>query len=233
MPLPEIVTPTYTLTVPSSKKKIKYRPFLVKEQKALIIAMESQDQEQILDAIKTILSNCILTAKVNIEDMALFDIEYIFLQVRARSISEEIEMKVRCPDDGETEVNISFMVDDVKVFFPKGHKNVLKLTDDITLEMKYPNLEYFTKVNFAKEKVDAYDLVAQCIKRVYVGTEDSGEFTFKEARDWVEGLTNAQFSMIQKFFNTMPTLRHTLKVTNPKTKKVNEIKIEGLADFFA
>ena len=232
MPLPEIVTPTYTLTVPSTKKKIKYRPFLVKEQKTLIISMESQDQEQILDAIKTILSNCI-NSKVNIDDMALFDIEYIFLQVRARSISEEIEMKVRCPDDGETEVNISFMVDDVKVFFPKGHKNVLKLTDDITLEMKYPNLEYFTKVNFAKQKVDPYDLVAQCIKRVYVGTEDSGEFTFKEARDWVEGLTNAQFSMIQKFFNTMPTLRHTLKVTNPKTKKVNEIKIEGLADFFA
>jgi len=232
MPLPEIVTPTYTLTVPSTKKKIKYRPFLVKEQKTLIISMESQDQEQILDAIKTILSNCI-NSKVNIDDMALFDIEYIFLQVRARSISEEIEMKVRCPDDGETEVNISFMVDDVKVFFPKGHKNVLKLTDDITLEMKYPNLEYFTKVNFAKQKVDPYDLVAQCIKRVYVGTEDSGEFTFKEARDWVEGLTNAQFSMIQKFFNTMPTLRHTLKVTNPKTKKVNDITIEGLADFFA
>ena len=232
MPLPEIVTPTYTLTVPSTKKKIKYRPFLVKEQKTLIISMESQDQEQILDAIKTILSNCI-NSKVNIDDMALFDIEYIFLQVRARSISEEIEMKVRCPDDGETEVNISFMVDDVKVFFPKGHKNVLKLTDDITLEMKYPNLEYFTKVNFAKQKVDPYDLVAQCIKRVYVGTEDSGEFTFKEARDGVEGLTNAQFSMIQKFFNTMPTLRHTLKVTNPKTKKVNDIVIEGLADFFA
>ena len=232
MPLPEIVTPTYTLTVPSTKKKIKYRPFLVKEQKTLIISMESQDQEQILDAIKTILSNCI-NSKVNIDDMALFDIEYIFLQVRARSISEEIEMKVRCPDDGETEVNINFKVDDVKVFFPKGHKNVLKLTDDITLEMKYPNLEYFTKVNFAKQKVDPYDLVAQCIKRVYVGTEDSGEFTFKEARDWVEGLTNAQFSMIQKFFNTMPTLRHTLKVTNPKTKKVNDITIEGLADFFA
>ena len=232
MPLPEIVTPTYTLTVPSTKKKIKYRPFLVKEQKTLIISMESQDQEQILDAIKTILSNCI-NSKVNIDDMALFDIEYIFIQVRARSISEEIEMKVSCPDDGETEVNISFMVDDVKVFFPKGHKNVIKLTDDITLEMKYPNLEYFTKVNFAKQKVDPYDLVAQCIKRVYVGTEDSGEFTFKEARDWVEGLTNAQFSMIQKFFNTMPTLRHTLKVTNPKTKKVNDITIEGLADFFA
>ena len=232
MPLPEIVTPTYTLTVPSTKKKIKYRPFLVKEQKTLIIAMESQDQEQILDSLKTILSNCINT-KIKLEDMALFDIEYIFLQVRARSISEEIEMKVRCPDDGETEVNINFKVDDVKVNFPRGHKNVIKLTDDITLEMKYPNLEYFTKVNFAKEKVDAYDLVAQCMKRVYVGTEDNGDFTFKEARDWVETLTNEQFTKIQNFFNTMPTLKHTLKVTNPKTKKVNDIIIEGLADFFA
>ena len=232
MPLPEIVTPTYTLTVPSTKKKIKYRPFLVKEQKTLIIAMESQDQEQILDSLKTILSNCINT-KIKLEDMALFDIEYIFLQVRARSISEEIEMKVRCPDDGETEVNINFKVDDVKVNFPRGHKNVIKLTDDITLEMKYPNLEYFTKVNFAKEKVDAYDLVAQCMKRVYVGTEDNGDFTFKEARDWVETLTNEQFTKIQNFFNTMPTLKHTLKVTNPKTKKVNDITIEGLADFFA
>ena len=232
MPLPDIATPIYTLTIPSTKKKVKYRPFLVKEQKLLILALENDDQQQILDAITKTIQDCLHT-KVNVADLALFDIEYLFLQIRARSISEEIEMKVRCPDDGETEVNISFMVDDVKVFFPKGHKNVLKLTDDITLEMKYPNLEYFTKVNFAKEKVDAYDLVAQCIKRVYVGTEDSGEFTFKEARDWVETLTNAQFSMIQEFFNTMPTLRHTLNVTNPKTKKVNEIKIEGLADFFA
>ena len=232
MALPDIATPIYTLTIPSNKKKIKYRPFLVKEQKVLILALENDDQEQILDAITNTIQNCVNT-KINIADLALFDIEYLFLQIRARSISEEISMRVTCEDDAETTVDVKFMVDDVKVFFPKGHKNVLKLTDDITLEMKYPNLEYFTKVNFAKEKVDAYDLVAQCIKRVYVGTEDSGEFTFKEARDWVEGLTNAQFSMIQKFFNTMPTLRHTLKVTNPKTKKVNEIKIEGLADFFA
>ena len=179
MALPEIATPVYTLTVPSTKKRVKYRPFLVKEQKLLILALENNDQEQILDAITKTIQNCLQT-KVNVAEMALFDIEYLFLQIRARSISEEIEMKVRCPDDGETEVNISFMVDDVKVFFPKGHKNVLKLTDDITLEMKYPNLEYFTKVNFAKQKVDPYDLVAQCIKRVYVGTEDSGEFTFKE-----------------------------------------------------
>ena len=232
MPLPEIVTPTYTLTVPSTKKKIKYRPFLVKEQKLLIIALENNDQEQTLDAITKVLRSCIQT-KIVFDDLALFDIEYIFLQIRARSISEEIELKVTCADDGETQVNVSFLVDDVKVHFPKGHKKVIKLTDDITVEMKYPDLDYFAAVNFAKKEVDPYDLVAKCIKRVYVGEDDSGSFTFEEAREWVDTLTGQQFDMIQEFFNTMPSLRHELMVKNPKTKKENRLVIEGLADFFA
>lgn len=232
MPLPEIVTPTYTLAVPSTKKKIKYRPFLVKEQKMLIIALETQDQEQVLDSIKEILGNCI-QSRVNLDDLALFDIEYIFLQIRARSVSEEIELKVICEDDGETQVNVSFMVDDVKVHFPKGHKNIVKFEPDITVEMRYPDLEYFSKVTFSKEKVDPYDLVAKCIKRVYVGTDDSGEFTAEEAREWVETLTSTQFGAIQEFFNTMPSLKHTLKVKNPNTQVENELVIEGLADFFA
>jgi len=232
MPLPEIVTPTYTLTVPSTKKKIKYRPFLVKEQKLLIIALENNDQEQTLDAITKVLRSCIQT-KIVFDDLALFDIEFIFLQIRARSISEEIELKVTCADDGETQVNVSFLVDDVKVHFPKGHKKVIKLTDDITVEMKYPDLDYFAAVNFAKKEVDPYDLVAKCIKRVYVGEDDSGSFTFEEAREWVDTLTGQQFDMIQEFFNTMPSLRHELMVKNPKTKKENRLVIEGLADFFA
>ena len=232
MPLPEIVTPTYTLTVPSTKKKLKYRPFLVKEQKTLIIAMEQQDSEQTLEAIKTVLNNCIIS-KINLDDMALFDIEFIFLQVRARSISEEIEMKVTCPDDGETEINVSFMVDDVKVHFPKGHKNVFKISDDITVEMKYPDMEYFAAITFNQDKVDPYELVSKRIKRVYVGEESTGTFTSSEAREWIETLTNAQFGMIQEFFNTMPSLRHVLKVKNPKTQVMNEVVIEGLADFFA
>ena len=232
MPLPEIVTPTYTLTVPSTKKKIKYRPFLVKEQKTLIISMESQDQEQILDAIKTILSNCI-NSKVNIDDMALFDIEYIFLQVRARSISEEIEMKVTCADDGETTVDVKFMVDDVKVNFPKGHTNIIKLNDELTVEMKYPDIDYFTKINFVGEEPDPYELMAKCIKRVYVGEDDYTPDSADESKTWTEGLTNAQFEKLQNFFETMPSLRHVLKVKNPKTKKVNEVVLEGLSDFFA
>ena len=191
MALPEIATPIYTLTVPSTKKRVKYRPFLVKEQKLLILALENDDQEQILDAITKTIQNCLHT-KIKVEDMALFDIEYLFLQIRARSISEEIEMKVTCADDGETTVDVKFMVDDVKVNFPKGHTNVIKIDDDLTVEMKYPDLDYFTKVNFIGEEPDAYELVAKCIKRVYVGEDDYTADSVEESKKWVEGLTNAQ-----------------------------------------
>ena len=232
MALPEIATPIYTLTIPSTKKKVKYRPFLVKEQKLLILALENDDQEQILDAITNTIRNCLIT-KVNVADLALFDIEYLFLQIRARSISEEIEMKVTCADDGETDVDVKFMVNDVKVNFPKGHTNIIKLNDEITVEMKYPDLEYFTKINFGAKEPDPYDLMAKCIKRVYVGEDDYTPDSVEESKAWVEGLTSAQFDTIQQFFETMPTLKHVLKVKNPKTKVVNEVVLEGLSDFFA
>ena len=231
MPLPEIVTPIYELVVPSTKKKIKYRPFLVKEQKVLIVAMESQDDAQIIEAIRTILKSCI-NSRIKIDDLALFDIEYLFLQIRARSISEEIQMKITCPDDGETEVNVNFLVDDVNIQFPEGHSNIIKLENDVTIEMRYPNLDYFRKVNFADEELDPYDLVAQCIKNVYIGTESAGSFSFKEAREWVDTLTASQFDKIQEFFNSMPTLRHELKVKNHNTGVTNDIVIEGLVSFF-
>jgi len=231
MALPEIATPTYTLTIPSTKKKVKYRPFLVKEQKILILAMENEDQEQILDAITNTIKACLIT-KLDMSTLALFDIEYLFLQIRARSISEEIEMRVTCADDGETTVDVKFMVDDVKVNFPKGHTNIVKLDGDLTIEMQYPDLDYFTKINFMDEKVDEYELVAKCIKRVYVGEDDFTSDSLDESKAWVEGLTNNQFEKIQSFFETMPTLRHVLKVKNPKTKVVNEVVLEGLSDFF-
>ena len=231
MALPEIATPTYTLTIPSTKKKVKYRPFLVKEQKLLILAMENEDQEQILDAITNTIKSCLIT-KIDMATLALFDIEYLFLQIRARSISEEIEMRVTCADDGDTTVDVKFMVDDVKVNFPKGHTNIIKLSDELTIEMQYPDLDYFTKINFMDEKVDEYELVAKCIKRVYVGEDDFTSDSLDESKEWVEGLTNNQFEKIQSFFETMPTLRHVLKVKNPKTKVVNEVVLEGLSDFF-
>ena len=231
MALPEIATPIYTLTIPSTKKKVKYRPFLVKEQKLLILAMENEDQEQILDAITNTIKACLIT-KIDMATLALFDIEYLFLQIRARSISEEIEMRVTCADDGETTVDVKFMVDDVKVNFPKGHTNIIELDNDLTIEMQYPDLDYFAKINFMDEKVDEYELVAKCIKRVYVGEDDFTSDSLDESKAWVEGLTNSQFEKIQSFFETMPTLRHVLKVKNPKTKVVNEVVLEGLSDFF-
>ena len=232
MPLPDIATPTYTLTVPSTKKKVKYRPFLVKEQKVLIVALENEDQEQILDAIRQTIQNCLIT-KTKVEDLALFDIEYLFLQIRARSIGEELEVKVTCEDDGETTVDVKFLVNDIKVNFPKGHTNIIKLTDDITVEMKYPDLEYFAKINFGEKEPDPYDLMAKCIKRVYMGEDDYTPDSVDESKAWVEGLTSAQFDTIQQFFETIPTLKHVLKVKNPKTKVVNEVVLEGLSDFFA
>ena len=193
--------------------------------------MENEDQEQILDAITNTIKSCLIT-KVDMATLALFDIEYLFLQIRARSISEEIEMRVTCGDDGETTVDVKFMVDDVKVNFPKGHTNIIKLDDNLTIEMQYPDLDYFAKINFMDEKVDEYELVAKCIKRVYVGEDDFTSDSLDESKAWVEGLTNNQFEKIQSFFETMPTLRHVLKVKNPKTKVVNEVVLEGLSDFF-
>ena len=231
MPLPEIVTPTYELVIPSSKKKLKYRPFLVKEQKILILALEENDSVQILEAIKTIFKSCIIT-RFKMDDLSIFDVEYIFLQLRGRSIQETIDVEVPCEDDPETKVPVSFPVDAVKVNFPKGHESTIKLNEDIVVQMKYPNLDYFAKVNFTEEETDPYELVSSCIDRVYNKGEDCGSFTAEEAQKWLEKLTNDQFESIQNFFDTMPTLRHELTVTNPNTGIKTSAVIEGLVNFF-
>ena len=231
MPLPEIVTPTYELVIPSSKKKLKYRPFLVKEQKVLILALEENDSAQILEAIKTIFKSCIIT-RFKMDDLSIFDVEYIFLQLRGRSIQETIDVEVPCDDDPETKVPVSFPVDAVKVNFPKGHESTIKLNEDIVVQMKYPNLDYFAKVNFTEEETDPYELVSSCIDRVYNKGEDCGSFTAEEAQKWLEKLTNDQFESIQNFFDTMPTLRHELTVTNPNTGVKTNAVIEGLVNFF-
>ena len=231
MPLPELVTPTYELVVPSTKKKLKYRPFLVKEQKVLILALEENDSAQILEAIKTIFKSCIIT-RFKMDDLSIFDVEYIFLQLRGRSIQETIDVEVPCDDDEEVKVPVSFPVDAVKVNFPKGHESTIKLNEDIVVQMKYHNLDYFAKVNFTEEETDPYELVATCIDIVYNKGEDCGSFTAEEAHRWLETLTNDQFESIQNFFDTMPTLRHELTVTNPNTGTKTTAVIEGLVNFF-
>jgi hypothetical protein len=231
MPLPEIVTPVYELVVPSTKKKIKYRPFLVKEQKILIIALESNDTKQIIDAIEQIFKNCI-KSRFKMDDLAIFDVEYIFLQLRGRSVQETINIQVPCDDDPEVKVDVTFPVNMVEVSFPEGHESTIKLTDEITVQMKYPNMEYFAKVNFLEEEPNPFELISTCIDRVYNGAEDCGSFTADEAQDWLESLTTEQFEKIQKFFDTLPTLKHEVNVTNPSTGVKTVATIEGLVNFF-
>ena len=238
MPLPTISTPTYELTLPSSNRKIKYRPFLVKEEKILIIAMESQDTKQIARAVKDVLTKCILTKGIKVEKLSTFDIEYLFLNIRGKSVGEHIEVMVTCPDDEKTQVPMSINIDDIKVLSEDGHTPNIKLDDTYTLKMKYPSLTEFIKNNFDNlEKLDVndtFDLIASCIDQVYTEEESWShqECTKKELNDFVESLNSNQFKMVENFFTTMPKLSHTVKVINPNTKVESEIKIEGLQSFF-
>ena len=239
MPLPTIATPTYELTLPSSDKKIKYRPFLVKEEKILILAMESEDTKQIASSIKNVISKCILSRGIKVEKLSTFDIEYLFLNIRGKSVGEHIEVMVTCPDDGKTQVPMSINIDSIKVQKNDEHDKDIKLDDTYTLRMKYPSLAEFTKTNFGsmnEMKVDdTFELIASCIDQVYSEEESWShqECTKKELSDFIESLNSNQFKMIEKFFETMPKLSHTVKVTNPNTKVESEIKIEGLQSFFA
>ena len=238
MPLPTISTPTYELVLPSSNRKIKYRPFLVKEEKILILAMESQDTKQIARAVKDVISHCILSKGIKVEKLATFDIEYLFLNIRGKSVGEDIEVMVTCPDDNKTQVPMSINVDTIKVHMDEEHTKDIVLDDVYTLRMKYPSLNEFIKTNFDNVdnmKVDdTFDLIASCIDQVYSEEESwaSEECTKKELTTFVESLNSGQFKKVEKFFETMPKLSHTVKVTNPNTNVESEIKIEGLQSFF-
>tara|TARA_Y100001978_G_scaffold103166_1_gene92295 strand:+ start:372 stop:1091 length:720 start_codon:yes stop_codon:yes gene_type:complete len=238
MPLPKIATPTYELVLPSSNRKIKFRPFLVKEEKILIIAMETQDSKQIANAVKNVLSHCILTRGIKVDKLSTFDIEYLFLNIRGKSVGEDIEVMVTCPDDGKTQVPALINVDAIKIQISDEHNKDIKLDDTFTLRMKYPSLNEFIKNNFSTTGEmnvdDTFDLIASCIDQVYSEEESwtGADCTKKELSEFLEQLNSKQFKMIEKFFETMPKLSHTVKVTNPNTKKDCEIVIEGLQSFF-
>ena len=238
MPLPTISTPTYELTLPSSNRKIKYRPFLVKEEKILILAMESQDSKQIARAVKDVITKCILSKGIKVEKLATFDIEYLFLNIRGKSVGEQIEVMVTCPDDNKTQVPMSINVDTIKVQKDENHSPDIILDDVYTLRMKYPSLTEFIKNNFgALEDMnvdDTFELIASCIDQVYSEEESwaSEECTKKELITFIESLNSSQFKKVEKFFETMPKLSHTVTVTNPNTQVESDIKIEGLQNFF-
>jgi|TARA_B100000131_G_scaffold4662_1_gene4775 hypothetical protein len=240
MPLPTITTPTYELNLPSTGKKIKYRPFLVKEEKILILALETRDQNQITNAVKDVLKKCVITRGIKIDDLPTFDIEYLFLNIRAKSIGEDINMIVTCPDDRKTEVDVTVYVDEIKVIKSKEHVKDITLDKDMTLRMKYPSLNQFIETNFDTEEesqttVDkTFQLIADCMDTVYTKEDawDSKDYSPNERLEFIEQLSSKQFKQVEKFFATMPKLSHTIEVTNPNTKKKSKIVLEGLADFF-
>jgi len=238
MPLPKIATPSYELVIPSSKKKIKFRPFLVKEEKILILAMESQDTKQIANAVKNVISSCISTRGIKVEKLSTFDIEYLFLNIRGKSVGEQIEVMVTCPDDRKTQVPSVINIDSIKVQIDKSHSRDIVLDDQYTLRMKYPSLDEFIKNNFSNvgdiNVDDTFDLIASCIEQVYSEEESfaASDCTKKELSQFLEQLNSSQFKEIEKFFDTMPKLSHTVKVINPNTQVENEIVIEGLQSFF-
>ena len=236
MPLPKIVTPSYELTLPSNGKKISYRPFLVKEEKILILAIESNSLKEISRATKDILKNCILTKGVKVDQLPTFDIEYLFLNIRARSIGESIELVVTCPDDGETKVNKTIYIDEIQVKTDDDHNIDIKIDDTYTMRMKYPSLDEFIdeNFNFDGQSDNSFEIIASCIDMVFSKDEawEASDCTKKELTQFVEQLNSAQFKKIEQFFETMPQLSHDIEVENPKTKVKSTVKLEGLASFF-
>ena len=239
MPLPKIATPTYELTLPSTGKPVQYRPFLVKEEKLLVIALESEDNKQITTAIKAVLKACVLTKGIKVESLPTFDIEYLFLNIRGKSVGEELDVNIICPDDDTTEVGVKIDLDDIQVQRSEAHTNKIKLDDNLMMEMKYPSLDEFIKSNFDfndKNQMDqSFQLIASCIDKIY--TEDevwaTADCTKKEVNEFLESMNSSQFKEIEKFFDTMPKLKHTITITNPKTEVESEVVLEGLASFFA
>tara|TARA_Y100001958_G_scaffold116758_1_gene83827 strand:- start:245 stop:958 length:714 start_codon:yes stop_codon:yes gene_type:complete len=236
MALPKLTTPTYELEIPSTDEKISYRPFLVKEEKILLMAMESGKNEDIVNAIKQIVSECTYN-KLKLGTMPMFDIEYIFLNIRAKSIGEVSKLRVLCPDDKKTYADIEVNLEDVQVQVDDDHTNKIELTDSMGMIMTYPTIDSFMDTGL--EKITAsnmLEVIGSCILQIY---ENNGEKVYeakdqtkKELNDFIEQLSSSQFKQVQKFYDTMPKLKHTIKVKNPKTKKTSEITLQGLNDFF-
>ena len=239
MPLPKIATPTYELVLPSTDETIQFRPFLVKEEKLLVLALESEDNKQITTAIKSVLKSCVITKGIKVEQLPTFDIEFLFLNIRGKSVGEELEVNIVCPDDETTQVTVDINLDDIQVQKNEEHNKQIKLDENLMMEMKYPSLDQFIKNNFdfnEKNQMDqSFQLIASCIDKIYSEEEvwATADCTKKEVNDFLEQMNSGQFKLIETFFETMPKLSHTIKITNPKTKVESDVVLEGLASFFA
>ena len=237
MALPKLGYPTYELELPSTGKTVKYRPFLVKEEKVLLMALESKDEKQVVSAVKDLIKNCVIT-RIKVDNLPSFDLEYLFLKIRGASIGENIILTVTCLDDNETQVEANININDVEIFKPEGHDKKIMFDENTGLVMKYPSMKEFVDREFLQKEMkteDVYEFIADSIDQIFDSEEvyDSSTTTKKEFRTFVDSLTTKQFEKIQKFYETSPKLSHTFKVTNPKTNKESSYTIEGLQSFFA
>jgi hypothetical protein len=232
MTLPKIVTPTYELEIPSSKEKITYRPFLVKEEKILLLAQEAEKDSEMLLALKQIINNCTYE-KVEVEKLPMFDLEYIFLQIRAKSVGEVVDLKLLCEDDGETYADVQVNLDEVDVEFTEGHSNSIQLTDEVGIIMSYPQINMMDLSSDSGTE-NVFGIIKNSINQITEGETvyERADFTEKDINEFLDSLTTEHFNLIQEFFETMPRLRHEVKFKNPKTKKQNKITLEGLNSFF-
>jgi|TARA_X000000950_G_scaffold280505_1_gene375255 hypothetical protein len=239
MPLPKIATPTYELVLPSSGETVKYRPFLVKEEKLLLVALQSQNQKQITTAVKNVIKECVMTRGVKVDTLPTFDIEYLFLNIRGKSVGEELEVNLVCPDDGATEVKKKIGLHEILVLIDDENNDTIDIDGDLKLKLKFPSLDEFIKSNFETGDDDtieaSFDLIASCIDKIYNDEEiwEGKDSSKKELREFIDQLSSKQFKEIEKFFETMPKLSYTTKIINPKTKVESEVTLEGLASFFA
>ena len=232
MTLPKIVTPTYELEIPSSKEKITYRPFLVKEEKILLLAQEAEKDSEMLLALKQIINNCTYE-KVEVEKLPMFDLEYIFLQIRAKSVGEVVDLKLLCEDDGETYADVQVNLDEVDVEFTEGHSNSIQLTDEVGIIMSYPQINMMDLSSDSGTE-NVFGIIKNSINQITEGETvyERADFTEKDINEFLDSLTTEHFKLIQEFFETMPRLQHEVKFKNPKTKKQNKITLEGLNSFF-
>ena len=235
MALPKLNVPEYNLKLPSSGKNVKYRPFLVKEEKLLYLAMESGEQKDMIDAVKNILTSC--TSLRSLKDLATFDIEYLFLKIRTRSVGESVDVNITCPDDNETQVPVSIPLDDIEIQINPDHKREIKLNDDIIITMGYPSFDMFVKLNLVGDEPgmdQVFEMAAACVETIADSEQvyDCKDSSKKELLAFFDDMNSGQFKKVQDFFETMPKLSHTVKVLNPNTGVENEVTLEGLSSFF-
>lgn len=235
MALPKNIRPEYSTTIPSSGKKVKYQPFSVKEEKILVLAAESQNPDEVTNAVTNVLQNCVTSpADFSVAELALFDVEYLFLKARAKSVGEKVKVRITDPNDPDYSVDHEISIDKITVEKSKDHSDLIEIAEGTAIKMRYPDISFFNEGINVSSVSTSLELIARCVQSLVINEEVYNHTDLAEGElvEWLEGLTSAQFQKMVEFFNTMPKLRHKVTLKNKKTDKNFTVVLEGLADFF-